>query len=159
VFNAEQELVAEKTFADRRPLVVDTTAGTYFIAVSAANGTSTGAYRLHVVDAGLRPRGGDDPEDPTDPSGPAVPRAVQELFARIDADDSGAISLVEIQASAPIVVKFRAVEELFAQWDTDESGGLTLDELSAGLARLHPGRPHDPPPSNERRPLLRRLFG
>jgi hypothetical protein len=159
VLDADGEVVGSKTFTDRRPLIVDTTAGTYFIAVSAANGTSTGAYRLHVVDAGLRPRGDDGPVDPSDPSSdPAVPRAVQQLFARIAGDD-GAVSLDEIKAAAPIVLKFRAVEELFAQWDTDSDGGLTLDELSAGLATLRPGRPHDPPPGDERRPLLRRLFG
>lgn len=159
VFNAEQVLVAEKTFTDRRPLVVETTAGTYFVAVSAANGTSTGAYRLHVVDAGLGPRGDGGPVDPSDRSSDsAVPRPVQELFARIAGDD-GAISIVELQAAAPIVLKFRAVEELFAHWDTDSDGGLTLDELSAGLASLRPGRPHDPPPTDDRHPLLRRLFG
>jgi hypothetical protein len=160
VFDADGAVAGSKTFTDRRPLIVDTTAGAYFIAVSAANGTSTGAYRLQVVDAGLRLRDDGDSVDPSDPSSDsAVPRAVQELFARVDADNDGAVSLAEIKSAAPIVLKFKPVDEIFAQWDTDTSGGLTLDELTAGLATLRPGRPHDPPSGDDRRPLLRRLFG
>jgi len=158
VLDADGEVIATKAFPDRRPLFISTTAGTYFIAVSAANGTSTGAYRLNVVNPGGPKPHDDDPVDPSDPSNdPAIPDAIAEIFARVDKNGDGAVALVELRAGAPVMLKLRPLDKIFEQWDTNSSGGLTLDEFTAGLATLRPDRPHGS--SDDDRPLLRRIFG
>ncbi len=56
VFDADGHVVLPQDHANapagaRRPVIVDVTAGLYFVAVKAADGTSIGVYGMHVVNA------------------------------------------------------------------------------------------------------------
>jgi len=122
--------------ADRHSIVVNATAGgTYYVTITAANGTDTGAYHLNVVNASAHEPDGDG--GPPEDDHPAV----AHLFAKIDADGDGAITLVEFEDASP-GHHDQIADHIFASWDTDKSGTLSMDELAAGLSTLPPVLPH-----------------
>lgn len=123
--------------SDRHALVVNATAGsTYYVTVTAANATDTGAYHLNVVNASVDETDGDDgpPSDHTPPG-------LDQLFAKVDANGDGSISLTEFEDAAPGHHTLIA-DQFFKSWDTDQSGTLTLDEFVAGLKTLPSLLPH-----------------
>jgi hypothetical protein len=123
--------------SDRHALVVNATAGsTYYVTVTAANAADTGAYHLNVVNAPV-----DEPDGDHGPPAGHFPPGLEQLFAKVDADGDGFISLTEFEDAAPGHHTVIA-DHFFESWDTDQSGTLTLDEFVAGLKTLPPVLPH-----------------
>jgi hypothetical protein len=144
VTDASGNVLGTLTTPERHALVLNVTAGTYYISVVAANATNTGAYRMNVVNAPIPTPPEDRPHDHPDRPTP------EELFAKVDADDDAAISLAEFKAGVP-GGRTRLADRVFANWDTTGDGSLSLEEFVAGLARLHlpglHGSAPDQPPS------------
>ncbi|MBT3287077.1 MAG: hypothetical protein HN904_17555 [Victivallales bacterium] len=89
--------------------------------------------------------------------GPRGKKDPAKLFARIDADSSGIVTLEELKASHEKRMAARkehggerperperpeggerkrpTVEEVFGRMDADDSGGITVDEFTAALAK------------------------
>jgi len=86
--------------------------------------------------------------------GPRGKKDPAKLFARIDADSSGIVSLEELKAHHEKRMAARkehggerperpeggerkrpTVEEVFGRMDADDSGGITVDEFTAALAK------------------------
>jgi len=117
-------------------IAVNATAGsTYYVTVTAANGTDTGAYHLNVVNAPAREPGDDD--GGADHGG-MTPEA---LFTKVDADSDGVITLVEFEDAVP-GRHDQVADHIFASWDTDKNGTLSMDEFVHGLSTLPPVIPH-----------------
>ncbi len=124
--------------SDRHVLAVNVAAGSYQIAVTGSNSTDTGAYRMRVgnVPRLHDPDGDNDP--PTDHPGR---RALEKIFEKVDANDSGTVSKAEFQQGLPFG-RTRLADHVFANWDTDDDQSLSLDEVIAGLSTLPPLVPH-----------------
>src|SRR4029079_7663625 len=117
--------------SDRHAIVVNATAGsTYYVTVTAANSTETGAYAMNVVNAPVHEPDHDGPPECDHP-------AIEHLFASVDANGDGAITLVEFEDAAP-GHHDQLADHIFASWDTDESGTLSMEEVVAGLSTLPP---------------------
>jgi hypothetical protein len=130
--------LAKINTTDHHVIVVNATAGsTYYVSVTAANGTDTGAYQLNVVNAPARAPGDDDGQ-PEDGHGGLTP---QVLFGKIDANGDGSITLVEFEDAVPGQHN-QVADQIFASWDTDKSGTLSMNEFVAGLQTLPPVLPH-----------------
>lgn len=84
-----------------------------------------------------------------------TPPSLADLFAKIDADGDGSITLAEVAALPLPPQLLSAAEERFTAADTDGSGGLSLEEFTAAMPVLPPppemggpgfeGRPHGRP--------------
>jgi hypothetical protein len=106
-------------------IVANVAAGAYYITVKAASETASGAYHLNVANVQLPP-----PDD-----GPRhLPRPLN-IYARLDADASGSVSLAEFKAGVPLG-RTRLADHVFANWDKDDSGTLSLEEFVKGLANF-----------------------
>lgn len=89
--------------------------------------------------------------DDGEPSHEAPPaRATpEELFAKIDTNSDGSLSIDELTALPNLPVTSDKLQALVTRLDADESGGLTIDEVGLGLlVRLNGLRPehHGPRP-------------
>jgi len=126
------KILGSITSSDRSALAINVTAGTYYVSITAANGTDTGAYHLNVLNASL-PQPGDDDHGPREHHGLPTP---EELFIKIDTSGDSAISLAEFKAGVP-GGNTRIADRVFANLDTNDDGSLSLDEFIAGLAKLH----------------------
>lgn len=58
----------------------------------------------------------------------------EEMFKKLDTDNSGSISLDEMKASPMGKRNPDKVEEHFKKLDTDNNGSISLDEFKAGRA-------------------------
>jgi len=123
------KILGSITSSDRSSLTLSVTAGTYYVAVAAGNGTDTGAYHLNVVNATI-PAPEEHPHDH-----PNLPTP-EDLFMKADANGDSSVSLEEFKAAIPFG-KSPIVDRVFTRWDTDQNGSLSLDEFMAGLAKLH----------------------
>src|SRR5262249_11484286 len=98
---------------DHHVIAVNATAGSaYYVTVTAANGTDTGAYHLNVVNAPAREPSDDDGQQGDDHDG-LTPEA---LFAKVDADSDGVITLVEFEDAVPGQHN-QVADHIFASWD------------------------------------------
>jgi hypothetical protein len=120
------------TSSDRSALVLDVTAGTYYVSVAAANGTDTGAYHLTVANATFASLPGLGHGFPGHPQPPTS----DHIFAKLDTDGSATVSPAEWEAGIPFG-HTRIADAVFNKLDSNQDGTLSLDEFMAGLARLH----------------------
>jgi hypothetical protein len=118
------------TSSDHSALVLDVTAGTYYVSVAAATPTDTGPYHLTVLNAAT-------PSLPDLGHGlpPQIPTADQ-IFAKLDADGSNGISLTEWESGVPLG-HTRIADAIFNKLDANDDGTVSVDEFMAGLAKLH----------------------
>lgn len=64
---------------------------------------------------------------------PELPTA-EALFAQIDGDADGLITLDELEAQSRSPRMLTMLDQIFAEWDVDASGALDAAEVTAGLA-------------------------
>jgi len=120
------------TSSDHSALVLDVTAGTYYVSVAAATATDTGAYHLTVLNGAI----------PSIPGlGHGLPGHIPtaaDVFARLDTDGQPGISQAELEANVPFGLGHtRLADAVFTKLDADGNGTVTLDALMAGLTKLH----------------------
>jgi hypothetical protein len=141
ITDAEGQSVGSITTPDGHAIVANVTAaeGPYKIMIAAANGTSTGAYRMNVVNVPIPLR----PDRPTAPPDLPGRPTLENIFEHIDTSGNGAISLEEFKEGVPLG-KTRAADRVFAAWDKNDDNVLSLDELVAGLQHLPAVVPHVP---------------
>ncbi len=129
---------AEAATGPRQPAVLNATlevGATYFIVVSGGEDI-TGGYCLQAID--------------TD-SAPPPPRRLPpaELFAKIDADASGSLSLEEFSTLKPPQNAAETPDTVFTKLDADADGSLSLTEF---LALAPPKPTEDSTESNSEKP-------
>jgi len=129
VSDSTGKVLATLTTSEHHLEISNVAAGTYFVSVAAAGGTDAGAYELNVVNV---PLPADDGTGDDHHHGLPTPR---DIFAKLDADKNGSVSLAEFKAGVPLG-KTMLADHVFANWDTDHSGTLSLDEFVAGLDTL-----------------------
>jgi hypothetical protein len=118
------------TSSDHSALVLDVTAGTYYVSVAAATATDTGAYHLTVTNAAIPSLPGLGDGLP-----PQIPTADQ-IFAKLDTDKSNTISLTEWENGVPFG-HTPIADAIFNKLDSNEDGTVSIDEFMAGLAKLN----------------------
>jgi hypothetical protein len=147
--------VATKTANDPKPLEATVTAGTYYVSISATDGTSTGAYMADILNVPPPPPpppppggddGGDDDGGDTDPPPPPPPPTPDEVFAHLDVNTDHALSFDEFKVAPPPPGVTLAADIVFAMLDADHNHLLSLAEFTAPL----PPPPPPPPPPPHR---------
>jgi hypothetical protein len=131
VSDSTGKILATLSASEHHLEISNVTAGTYFVSVAAANGTDTGAYEVNVVNIPQPTDGG------TGEGGHHGLPTPQDIFAKLDGNQDGSVSLAEFKAGVPLG-KTMLADQVFANWDTDHSGTLSLDEFVAGLESLPP---------------------
>jgi len=117
------------TTAGSGHVVLNAAAGRYMVSVRATSGEDVGGYRLSIVNVPL------PPNVPHDRDG-----GLAALFARADADDSGAVTKGELLPILPLG-KIPALDRIFNDWDSDDDGQLDFAEFEAGFDHLHEKAP------------------
>jgi len=117
--------------SDRAALILDASAGTYYVSVAAASATDTGAYHLTVANAAI----------PSLPDLghhlPQIPTAA-DIFAKLDANGKDGVSLTEWESGLPLGLGHNKIADaLFTKLDSNNDGSLSVDEIMAGLGKLH----------------------
>jgi hypothetical protein len=107
----------------------------YYIKISAASGTDTGAYQLIIVNV---------PGEPAKSSDPPSPPKPEDVFAKLDVDKSRGLARAEFNVPLPLN-SVRFADQIFASWDANDDGVLDLSEFLAGIRSLPSLLP--PPPS------------
>ncbi len=113
---------AEAATGPRQPAVLNATlevGATYFIVVSGGEDV-TGGYCLQAIDT-----------DSALPPPRRLPPA--ELFAKLDADTSGSLTLEEFSTLKPLKDAVATPEAVFTKLDADADGSLSLAEFLALL--------------------------
>lgn len=81
-------------------------------------------------------------EKPAGPGGPDKGKhpKPEQMFAKLDADSNGSISLDEFKNSPRGQKNPAKAEEIFKKIDADSSGGITLEEFKAHKPAHGPGK-------------------
>jgi hypothetical protein len=112
------------TVAARAGTAAGVTAGTtYVVSVKSADG-STGPYSLNIVNSRLQAR----VHDPAS--------ALEALFARLDGDDDGFVTEVEVDQTIRLP-QVPIIDRVFDNWDADDDLKLSFTEFEAGFEDLH----------------------